>query len=368
MLKKIITKIKPYISSFKIQCFALGVFILCIFLTAYISHKRLIIEDPPYQISKVITEEHIKDKKIESYPIRTGILLSNFDEFDLLKNRFILDCIVWFSFNKKKVDIETVNKFGFGNARIIERSPVKVIDLDNNEVFVVHELRVSLKGNLKYYSYPFNDHRLFIVLNNIFFKPNEVFLHSNNNNFELSRNLFVKNLSPIKKYVYFGYNQTKFDKEDSRKQITNPEVVFALDFKQKSFRNVEVIVFPLLILLLIILLSFLLPLTKIILRMTFIFTALSGLLVYRFVIEERIPPVDYYTVIDKIFGAVLITCFLILTLQGLFIVRGVALLEKGDSTLVEHETRLNNMRFINGIVYFSIILSLLVWINLILFV
>src|SRR6188472_2239181 len=43
--------------------------------------------------------------------VQTGLFIKNFSTFDIIKNTFTMDAIIWFTFNPKNIGLDTIEEF-----------------------------------------------------------------------------------------------------------------------------------------------------------------------------------------------------------------------------------------------------------------
>src|SRR3990167_4061618 len=50
--------------------------------------------------------------------IKTGLMIKNFSQFNVMKNNFVMDGVIWFEFNPHLVSIEKIENFSFENMSV----------------------------------------------------------------------------------------------------------------------------------------------------------------------------------------------------------------------------------------------------------
>ena len=252
--------------------------------------------------------------------IKTGLYIHDFPVFDVVHNKFIVDCIVWFQFDPTVISLDTVGNFAFEKGTILKRTPpdTKMI---NGELFARYLVRVELASTLDYKFFPINDHRIFIVLANQFVTPNEMRYKVSEAGFLIAPEIYAQGWTPIDRTVRSGYSEARLDRYDDKKVVRHPRVVFSIDFEKAGLRKVLLILIPIFLLFFIGLFSLIFDHdrgARAILSLSV--GSLSGLLAYRFVIEKLSPEVGYFTLTDHAYTLILGLIF-ILFLFNMYIMR-----------------------------------------------
>ncbi len=122
--------------------------------------------------------------------VKTGLFIKNFPAFDIIRNNFLIDCLVWFELYPDEIMLDTVQKFTFSNGKIIQKSSPD-IKMEQNKVIVTYDVRVECKSNLRYDRFPFEDHRITLGVMNNFVTPSEMFFEVTSNAFKIVPNVFI---------------------------------------------------------------------------------------------------------------------------------------------------------------------------------
>src|SRR5689334_7010054 len=120
------------------------VFVVCtVSLITYMAHQANIRPNALEQISQLlpVTPKKILDWGGASTPIKVGLHIFNWVEFDISKNSFIFDGIIWFEFDSRLVSIDSVEKFSFDKAEIVEKKKADS-RVNNDRLHVEYEIRV----------------------------------------------------------------------------------------------------------------------------------------------------------------------------------------------------------------------------------
>lgn len=279
--------------------------LLGIFFLFHHQYKKFFTTDPAPDIINLNTlrEIHLTSGVIE---VKTGLFIKSFSEFELEKNNFVMDAIVWFKFNPILIPLSTVEKFSFDRGKIINKSEAE-ITIEEDYLLVKYNIRLQFSNNLDFRFFPFDNHRLHIVLSNENVTPLESVFEIDQSAFSLSADLDTNDWKIKNKAANSGYAEALIDPADPNKIISHPKVIYNLDLVQKGLRKATLIFLPVFFILF--LSSFALALDPGLLAAEMLelgAISLSALLFYRFVIENITPKVGYSTLTDYFFNAALI--------------------------------------------------------------
>ncbi len=246
--------------------------------------------------------------------VKTGLYIKNFELFDITGDRFLAGLVVWFEFLTDEIMLETIQNFSFINGKILEKSAAD-IRVANGSMFVKFDVRVEFKSQLNYYRYPFDDHRISLVLTNNGITPNELYFTVDNNSFGMASDIYTNNWEVLELDTAWGYTKLTLDARTDNKKMLRPVVAYSINFAKSSMRQIIIIFVPLFIALLFGLLTFLMDLANAVDRVRMSVSALTALLSYRFIIDRMMPTVGYLTTTDLIYVLYL------LLLLGIFILQ-----------------------------------------------
>ena len=246
-----------------------------------------------------------------SVKVNTGIFIRNFPEFDAIKNKFIIDAIVWFEYNPREIMLETIERFSFDKGVIRKKSKPDIKISSETLVLVKYNVLFELKGSLTYYKFPLQDHRLSIVLSNDFVDPSEVYYMTDQAaSFNIPQEVFPTNWEIYSTQVSCGYLELELDKQDKAKKTSNPKALFVINFRKASIRKLLIIFIPIFSAIFLSLFSFLISIGNFVGRFSLAITSVTSLLGYRFVIEHMMPSVGYFTTTDLIYIFLLMFAFM----------------------------------------------------------
>lgn len=301
------------INSLQFKISVISLLLMYLPIVFKISFSRFNVTDTVPQLQTINTEVL---KKLGTFTVRVnvGMFIKNFPVFDVTKNTFLVDSVIWFEFNGDEIMLETVEKFSIDNGKILYKSPPD-IKMNKNRVFAKYNVLFELKSDLNFHKFPLEDHKLPIVLSNDFVTPDEMFFVIDASSFQLLPNIAPAGWKFRDTSVDAGFVRLKLDSQDPTKVTENPKALFVLNFIKASIRKLLVIFVPLYAASLLSLFSFVINIANTTGKFTLAVTALTALLGYRFVIEQVMPQVGYQTTTDSLYLFLLFFLFIIFSIQ-----------------------------------------------------
>lgn len=297
--------------------------------------------------------------------VKTGFYIKRFSEFDLANNRIVLDAVMWFEFNAEEITLSDIEKFSIDNGKVLEKSEPDV-QMRGDNTFARFNVTLLVQTNLSFKRFPLEDHRIPIVMTNDYVTPNEMYFKEDIP-FTMTKKLGITDWKVQKLTAKSGYGSVELDKDDKSKVANNPKVLYIIDFKRASIKELMVIFVPLFAALFFSLFTFLMNLGNYIGKFRLAVSSVTALLAYRFVIDRIMPSVGYFTTTDKLYIFFLLFCFFNFFFQ-LMMTRQYLLLEqmrklKESEIVAEERTALTpkSLEKINSYVYVasSLVLVLL---------
>ncbi len=301
------------ITTLKSKTFILGIMAFLLLIIFNIAYQRVYVTDPLPQITP-ITTEIIKKLGAFAVKVRTGMFIKNLPEFDPIKNLFIVDAVIWFEFNADEIMRETIEKFSFDKGNILYKTTAD-IRIIGNKIFAKYNVLFNIKCDLNYHKFPFEDHRIVIALANNFVTPEEMYYVLDRSSFQLAPKIIPASWMLQDLNVDAGYQKIQLDPQDKTKRTEIPKALFIINIVKSSFRKILTIFLPLFAAIFFSFFSFAMNLSNIVGRFTLAISAVTALLGYRFVIEQMMPPVGYFTTTDEIYLFLLITALTIFIYQ-----------------------------------------------------
>ncbi len=233
--------------------------------------------------------------------VTVGLFINNFPTLDFVNNDFVFDGIIWFEFDPALISLNTVSKFSFEKGEILSLSE-PYNQFVEKKFFARYNLRVRFKSDLNYKLFPFDDHRLDIILVNRAIDPSEMIFRSYSSFFDISPSVQFSGWRLEDLLVKTGFTESTIERSGTQKIISQPRAVFSLYLRRQGSRNIFLIFLPLFVIYIISLFSFAFDPQK---NSTLIFglasAGVTSLLGYRFVIENMTPKVGYFVLSDRIF-------------------------------------------------------------------
>lgn len=240
--------------------------------------------------------------------VSIGLYISEFQKFDVIGNDFIFSGTIWFKFNPGIVSLGTIEKFNFERGEILSRSAADT-ELENDQIVAQYRIRIRFSSALNYQDFPFDDHRIFLILTHPFVSPDEILFESNQSQFIVQPKVKTAGWEFLDKSVQTGFNTAQLDPYNTTKTVYYPTAVFAMDYERYGIRYTLTLLLPLLIIFF--LSAFSLSISEFGPKVSISSGGVTVILAYRFVIENMSPVVGYFMISDFIFFLTLGAAFLI---------------------------------------------------------
>lgn len=263
---------------------------------------------------KAINTEVLKKLGPFTVRVKTGMFIKNFPVFDVNKNTFLVDAITWFEFNGDEMMLDTIGKFSFDNGKINYLSPPD-IKISGDRIWVKYNVLFELKTDLNFHKFPFEDHRLPIVITNDFVTPDEMVFVVDASSFQMLKNLAPAGWKFRDTNVDAGFVPLILDQQDESKKVEHPKAIFVLNFIKAGARKALIIFVPLFSAVFLSMLAFVMNAANIVGKFSLAISAVTALLGYRFVIEQIMPYVGYFTTTDGIYLFLLVFAFINFAIQ-----------------------------------------------------
>lgn len=272
----------------------------------------------PIIIVNALTPARIMEFNGNPAQVTIGLYIKSFQKFDMIKNDFIFDGVLWFEFDPSIISLATVSKISFERAEILYKSD-PYTQLHDGKVFARYDIRIKFSAELSYAYFPVDDHRIGITLTHRNLTPSDAVFKSNPRDFIIEPDLSRFGWHRVGKNVETGYIETKLDPTDTKKSIAYPAATFTIDYARLgSMRNSISIILPLLILFFLSLFSLILdPVKSWSSIVSIAIQSITGLMAFRFVMEAISPTVGYFMYSDYFFFLFLSTSF-VMFFMGIF--------------------------------------------------
>jgi hypothetical protein len=248
--------------------------------------------------------------KETAHEVRVGFVIRNFEEFNIVKNSFVISGYVWFEFDPSIVSLKTISGFNFEQASILTKSE-PTIRINGDRIIATFDIRVSARSGLQYNEFPFDDHRLYFVLSIDSISPRELYFVSSAREFIVASDVSILGWKLRDTHVESSYLNNSLDALDARKNITHPQVIFSIDYERMGIRYILLLILPLYLIFLLISLSYSLDDQYQSSIISLASGGISAIVAYRFVIESFSPSVGYFMNSDYFFFLFLVAAFVI---------------------------------------------------------
>lgn len=264
---------------------------ICIFISSIILSLGFYIRGAYFRtIDEPIHPESVTPetlKRFGGFPeyVSVGLHIDRFQDFDVTKNLFQFTGSLWFEFNAGAISLATLESFQFERATIIYLSKPET-KLIGNRLFARYLIRVSYSSGLIFSDFPLDDHRINLVLTHPFISPNEVIFDSTAADFSFDGNLFPFGWKVNGLSVRSGYEVSHMAENSVNKIVMQPVVAFSMDIERYGSRFTLTILLPILI---IYFLMFFALTVDVLTSVTITLGGITGILAYRYVIEQLSP-------------------------------------------------------------------------------
>ncbi|MCF7899163.1 hypothetical protein K9L05_00755 [Candidatus Babeliales bacterium] len=294
-------------------------------------------------------------KKI-STRVSTGLFINNFLEFSFAKNNFLIDAYVWFKYPANKNLIEDLEKFSFKESEIIYKSPASIEKINDKDELAIFKVKVSLKfPDINHKNYPIGDHRLNIILENNYVTYDKFYFSTDDNNFEISKQIYIPKWKPIKTSAQAGFLDAKLNFDKETITINYPCALFNINLKNINIRETITLYLAMLGIFLIILLTLLLPLDPYANRISAITASIPILVLFRTVILQLSPAAGEFNKADFLYF-LLVFCSIIVLFFHVYFYN----IKKHNDFNKEKNNKLKSLEKFNDVVlYFILILFIM---------
>ncbi|MBX9621656.1 MAG: ABC transporter substrate-binding protein [Alphaproteobacteria bacterium] len=239
--------------------------------------------------------------------VKVGLYVHNFPQFNMLEGNFSLDGMVWFEFNPSQVSLVDLEKFEFFEGTIIQKS-VEQVKRIRNKIFVAYNFKVAFTSRLNYQKFPFDGHRIFLILKNSVLSARELHFSPLDGSIRMPQELQPMGWKIKNTKVEAGTIKVSLEHGESKKTMFIPVTVFEFDCKKSGYSQIINTFMPIMLL-------FYLALLSLVFDVKFSLEAslgsLSALIIYRYYLAIMSPKIGYSTTLDNIYILILSLSFLI---------------------------------------------------------
>ncbi len=289
--------------------------------------------------------------------LKLGLEVLSFPKFDINKDEFSIDAHLYIDFNSKTHSIEDFSKFHFLRGQVSQKTK-PVIEQSGDMIHAAYEITVNFKSQMKYADFPFDRHRVDIILTNILPKDKETYFRKENIHLVMES----KNLGAGWLLTDFSMKSGFPDASEIEAKDTTDEyqIIFSLYTNRSSPKTPILVLMPLLLLFFLQLISLTFEVTKdfsVILSLSV--GSLSGFLFYRNVMERLMPMTDDFIIADKVYLLLMAYNIFILGIQ-IYILHYFRKLQARTHLTQLLERAVNNLDILRGCIFIFCLVALLI--------
>lgn len=250
----------------------------------------------------------------DSAYVQTGLSITDFLKFDAIKNEYVVNAIIWFTFDPTKVAQESIDKFSFTKGDILNKSDAVISKMDKNLTTAQYYVRVQFTTIPDYKRFPLDDHYLYLNVTNTAVDPKKVIFQAQSDDYTLSPNLYAPGWAIVEHKAQAGYATTEIAPGN---MLIQPKISFSIGLSKQDYRQLLLILLPLLVIFYFGIFAF--SIKDIASAITVILSSVAGLIAYSFVIQTLSPAVGYLMLSDYmflLFLAIIFVIFFITTLNA----------------------------------------------------
>lgn len=256
---------------------------------------------------QILSQWHI----VDPVRVKTGMSITDFLKFDAIKNEYVINAIIWFSFDPGKIALETIERFSFTKGDIIKKSDPILTQADGLTTAQYH-IRVQFSSIPNYKRFPLDDHYLYLNVTNTAIDPQKVIFEADAQDYMISDNLYVPGWAIVEHVVQAGYASIPLSPAH---HMLQPKISFSIGLSKQDFRQLLLILLPLLLIFYFGIFAF--SIKDITLAITLILSSIASLIAYSFVIQTLSPVVGYLMLSDYMFLLFLTIIFVIFFVTAL---------------------------------------------------
>lgn len=289
--------------------------------------------------------------------LKLGLEILSFPKFDINKDEFSIDAHLYIDFNSTTHTLEDFSKFHFLRGQVSQKNK-PIVEQSGNMVHATYEITVNFKSQMKYADFPFDRHRVDIILTNILPKQKQAYFNKENVHFVLESDNLGAGWLLTKSTVNSGFPDAS---ETKAKDTTDEyQIVFSMYTNRSSPKTPILVLMPLLLLFFLQLISLTFEVTKdfsVILSLSV--GSLSGFLFYRNVMERLMPLTDDFIIADKVYLLLIAYNIFILGIQ-IYILHYFRKLQARTHLTQLLERAVNNLDILRGCIFIFCLVALLI--------
>ncbi len=280
------------------QAITFSIAFICLALFYSARYHMFITHDPPLALSANLqSEKHVI----------TGLHIAHFSEFDIAKNKFVMDGTIWFLFNPTEVSLDTIKKFNLFNGSILHISDAAVIDHKDSKI-AQFRIRIDFHTPLNYRLFPLDDHRINLIIYNRFLSD-DVVLQSNKNDITFSESMFLPGWKIVRHNIRTGIKKLILERNNEKYSDLQQEAIISFDCERTDPSIMINILLTLLLMLFLSMLTFSSDEDSVLI----VTVGIVALIGYRSVMQTMAPPqVSYFIYSDYMYLFALVSVIITL--------------------------------------------------------
>lgn len=248
--------------------------------------------------------------------VKVGLYIYDFPKFNLISNEFSFRGLIFFEFDPALITLETIEKFRITRGEIKYKSePFMSFTEDGSKIYVQFEISVNFKTDLNFRRFPFNDHSINIILDHELIAPEEIIFDSSIDIFRIDPKIYLPGWYVVNRIVTPGCFEVELEEYIRKMDICHSRVLFTVDCKRSGIQEGLSIFLPLLLIFFLAVFSLSIDPKNYYSTISSIsIGSVTGMLAYKYVIDNISPNVGYFMLSDIIYflllGAVTLIFFI----------------------------------------------------------
>jgi len=284
--------------------FIFGCFLImnCIFWSfAWVSFSTYRPVDNEYKPLTPLSTPAISQLSANPEQVDIGLIIDDFQKFDIYDNDFLFNGILWIAFNPNIVPFEAIDQIALVNGTFVEKSKASVTAV-GDKAFARYAVKIAFRNtSITYKTFPADDHILHLIVTYYGTMAGDVIFKAARSNLVINDDLTPMGWGLINTQVASGYLKNTIKTESGNVNATTPGVIFYLYCQKISLSSLLTLILPLVIFFLMGLYSFAIPYSSATARLSLTAQSIIAIVAFRFVIETISPKTGYFLVSDYFF-------------------------------------------------------------------
>lgn len=242
--------------------------------------------------------------------------INNFTKFEIIKNEFISNVTVCFTYDKSFINPDLIDKFTIENAVVINKSTPSHDTAPNGKAITCYDMQLKSTNIFDYRYFPFDRHRINFIIINKGVAPNQFIYVTNDQSLFVQTQTFTQDWTHYGQSTAYGLDTFDVNVMGKTSQIAYERVVFSIDVERAIPKAAFIIFLPLFLIFFIGLLSLTFDvLTQFGTILTLSLGSTTALIFYSNQLRGLLPATGTFTSVEMVYVLVLAIILLTLTLQ-----------------------------------------------------